>query len=62
MIVSSIFRGANATIAIIISPFGAFRKRESKMRRLIVSSIFRGANATIAIIVSPFGAFKKKES
>ncbi len=54
-------RGAYATIAIIVSPFGAFGKWEEEKKKEIRAYIFWGANATIAIIVSPFGAFGKWE-
>ena len=54
-------RGANAPIAIIVSPSGLFGKRKRKKKLVIVSLFYRGANATIAIIVSPFGAFGKWE-
>ena len=52
-------RGAYATIAIIVSPLGAFSKRQRAECLEIFKSIFRGAYTTIAIIVSPLGAFSK---
>jgi hypothetical protein len=48
-------RGANAPIAIIVSPFGAFGKWEKEKKKEVGVYILRGANATIAIIVSPSG-------
>ena len=44
-------RGAYATIAILVSPLGAFRMWENN--KTIVAYTKRGAYATIAIIVSP---------
>ena len=52
-------RGAYATIAIIVSPLGAFSKGQRAECLEIFKSILRGAYATIAIIVSPLGAFSK---
>ncbi len=48
-------RGAYAPIAMIVSPFGAFGKREEEKKKEVGAYILRGANATIAMIVSPWG-------
>jgi len=48
-------RGANAPIAMIVSPFGAFGKWEKEKKKGVGAYILRGANATIAMIVSPSG-------
>jgi hypothetical protein len=48
-------RGANATIAMIVSPCGLFGKWGEEKKKEVGAYILRGANAPIAIIMSPFG-------
>ena len=50
---SVIFRGAYATIAIIVSPLGALRYLNPLNLLNLLNLFSRGAYASIAIIVSP---------